>query len=401
MKSILYILSHQPLLFVLFLLVFVLGDNVTHTLGFSHQMTKFMLLVCCAIASLKTISNGFAVCPAGRNLLLFTVLYWIFKIATDHTPGAVSMGIVLFLPVLLYLTFISHVRKRDIPHFKRLFYGIYLVECGIAIIERFVLRSTFFISTFTELGAAQDPIYQLSAEELLAFRAIGLYGHPLQNALIVFVFLLFILIYECSIRKKLFMVSLGILAIFCFNARAAILISTVSVGLYCLHLFQESSVKSSVRQNIFAGFLIALLIFYASYSFGIIGGRLLSMGVFDDSSTATRIRLLSIFDYYDWKDFVFGINRDELMILIQKIGVFAIENFWFNIGLSYGLVCVIGLVVFYVPLMRSIFKHESLFHGLFLIVPYITLASTNLSLSVDIVSMTAFLMLSYIMPRTR
>lgn len=378
-----------------------MGDNVTHTLGLSHQTTKFMLLVCCAMASLRTISKGFSACPPGRNLLLFLMTYWLFKIATDHTPGAVSMGVVLFLPVLLYLSFISRVRKRDILHFKRLLYGIYLIECGIAVIERFILHNTIFVSTFTEVGAVQQPTFQLSIEELLEFRAIGLYGHPLQNALIVFVFLLFILIYEFSTRTKLLMVSLGVLAIFCFNARAAILVSTASVGLYCLHLFQESSVKSSVRQNIFVGFLLVLLIFYASYSSGIIGGRLLSMGLFDDSSAATRVRLLNIFDYYDWNDFVFGINRDELMILIQKIGVFAIENFWFNIGLSYGLVCVTGLFFFYIPLMRSIFKQESLFHSLFLIVPYITLASTNLSLSVDIVSMTSFLLLSYIMPRTR
>lgn len=401
MKSAIYLLRHQTLLFLLFVLVFIMGDNVAHTFSFSRQGIKFLLLLCCAIGAIKTMNKGFARCPEGRNLLLFIIIYWLFKVATDHTPGAVVLGITLFLPILIYLSFISRIRDRDLHHFKRIFYGVYLLECGIAIIERFILHSTIFVSTFSDVSAKQEQITQFSMEDLLEFRAIGLYGHPLQNALIVFVFLLFILVYERNTRTKMLLSTIGVLAIFCFNARAAILISTASIALYCFHLFQENSTRYGTKLNIFVGYFLIMIVFYVFYSSGLIGGRLLSMGIYDDNSAATRLRVFNVFEYCDWKELFFGINHYELLRLIHRIDVFTIENFWFNIGLSYGIVCVIGLIIFYTLLMQSIFKKETKFYSCFLVIPYIALASTNLSLSVDIVSMTAFLLLSHIMPSLR
>lgn len=135
------------------------------------------------------------------------------------------------------------------------------------------------------------------------------------------------------------------------------------------------------------------------YSSGVIGGRLSSMGLYDDDSAAVRIAAWTIFDYYDLSDFILGINSTELELLQYRVSLYAIENFWLNWILSYGVLFVVGLIMLYIPVMKKLFKKESKFNTFFIIVPFFVLASTNPSLAVSIVPMTSFLLLSYIMPR--
>ena len=70
--------------------------------------------------------------------------------------------------------------------------------------------------------------------------------------------------------------------------------------------------------------------FYYMYSVGLIGGRLSSMGIYDDNSASVRLAAFTIFDYYNLSDFITGISYNDLQILKYRTGLFAIENFWLN-----------------------------------------------------------------------
>lgn len=95
---------------------------------------------------------------------------------------------------------------------------------------------------------------------------------------------------------------------------------------------------------------------------------------------------------------MFGISQQEIDILKFRLGLIAVENFWLNWMLSYGVVFIVGLVALYYPLLKKLLKNNTLFEKAFLFVPFILLASTNPSLAVSIIPMTSFLLLSRVMP---
>lgn len=375
------------------LLVFFIGDNVLTKFNIPLQIHKFILLTMCCFAFVKIFDIGFKRFPQAIRLLFFMILYTLLKIYLYGSTGNTNMGIIAILPVIIFLTFISTVNTKELYMYKKILYYAYIIECGIAIIEKILNINVFQLAIGTEVVST----FEFSSTD---FRSIGLYGHPLQNALIVFCFITFILIYENNIKLKFGLSLLGIIAIFCFNSRAAIVMSSSCFIVYIFYWIKTYRISGVIKISTFSFVLIVCIIFFKLYSSGIIGGRLSSMGLYDDQSAAVRVELLSIFNYYDLNNFILGISNNELEILKYKTGILAIENFWFNWLFSYGIIFVCGVLLFYIQLIRKIFRNEKKFHKFFLIIPFIILASTNPSLAVSIVPMSSFLLLSYIMPKS-
>lgn len=381
------------LITLILVLVFYIGDNILTKYNIQFSIHKFIILVLCCMFFSKIKNIGSEYFPQAIKLLIFIGLYTLFKVFTGGSAGNTNMGIIVLLPVFIFLAFVSTIRCSDIRYYKKILYTAYLLECGIAIIEK-ILNINIF-----QLGIGDETI---STSELTSteFRSIGLYGHPLQNALVVFCFMIFILIYENNIKLKFGFASLGIISIFCFNARAAIVMSTICFVTYIFYWMKSYKKSSAIKLMTFMTVFIICSAFYYMYSVGLIGGRLSSMGIYDDNSASVRLAAFTIFDYYNLSDFITGISYNDLQILKYRTGLFAIENFWLNWLFSYGLIFIIGLILFYIPLIKKIFQKERKFVKCFLIIPFIVLASTNPSLAVSIVPMSAFLLLAYIMPKT-
>lgn len=380
------------IVFILIVFTFFIGDNVLSKYGIQLQYYKFFLIILCLLCLKKIYSNGIKLFPEAIHLLMFTILYTGFKIFTGGSAGNTNMGIIVILPILIFITYLSMERKCLAHKYKKILYIAYLFECGIAIIEKLLYINIFQF----DIG---DEVVMMSGLSSQEFRSIGLYGHPLQNALVVFTFILFILIYESNIKLKFLLSIIGVISIFCFNTRAAIVMSVLCIALYMLYWIKVTKKTSGIRITVLVCMFIVFVIIYNLYSSGVIGGRLSSMGLYDDDSASVRIAAWTIFDYYDLSDFIFGINSTELELLKYRVGLYAIENFWLNWILSYGVLFVAGLIMLYIPVMKKLFKKESKFNTFFIIVPFFVLASTNPSLAVSIVPMTSFLLLSYIMPR--
>ena len=321
------------IVFILIVFTFFIGDNVLSKYGIQLQYYKFFLIILCLLCLKKIYSNGIKLFPEAIHLLMFTILYTGFKIFTGGSAGNTNMGIIVILPILIFITYLSMERKCLAHKYKKILYIAYLFECGIAIIEKLLYINIFQF----DIG---DEVVMMSGLSSQEFRSIGLYGHPLQNALVVFTFILFILIYEPNIKLKFFLSVLGAISIFCFNTRAAIVMSVLCIVLYMLYWIKVTKKTSRIRITVLVCMFMVFVIIYNLYSSGVIGGRLSSMGLYDDDSASVRIAAWTIFDYYDLSDFIFGINSTELELLKYRVGLYAIENFWLNWILSYGVLFV-------------------------------------------------------------
>ena len=292
---------------------------------------------------------------------MFCFVYTVFKIITGGQSGNTMMGVTVMLPILVYIAFCSLEKPVNILTYKSILYIGYLFECCISIAER-VLHMHFLIWQ-------EDIDYALLDFDVTEFGSFGLFGHPLQNAVVVEVFILFILIYERNIKRKYFLSILGVVTIFCLNTRAAIVMSSISVALYTLYWVRTESVSVHVKMALLMAFVVISGVVYHMFTQGLIGGRLSSMGLYDEDSAGVRIEVWNIFNYYDIKDFVFGISEKGLVSLKSRLGLIAVENFWFNWMLTYGVVFVVGLVLFYISVIKRIFYGTSLFKTMFLTVP--------------------------------
>lgn len=383
------LLRTNKVVLTIFVLIFLIGDNVLATWSIKLPPHKFAILLL-GFLFVRKIKFAYKQMPHAIYLLCFLLIYTIFKIFTGGQAGNTMMGVTAILPVLVYIVFRTLEKSENVRAYKSLLYFSYVIECGIAILERLL-----HIHIFKWHEDSDTAVFDFDVTE---FRSFGLFGHPLQNAVIIEVFILFILIYERNVRKKYIMAILGVSAIFCFNGRAAMVMSVCSVILYTLYWCKTAKVSLNVKLSLTFFFMLISGIMIYLYNKGLIGGRLSSMGLYDENSAGVRVDALNIFKYYNLSDFIIGISEKEVLLLKYRLGLIAVENFWLNWMLTYGVVFVIGMILFYIPVLKNIYKGKSLFVRFFTFVPFITLASTNPSLAVSIVPVTSFLLLSHIMP---
>lgn len=381
----------NKIVLAIIVLVFFVGDNVCNKFGFSLPVFKLILCILCAV-SLPRIKRIYKTNPQVIRLLVFCFLYMIFKIATGGQAGNTMMGITVILPIFIYVAYRVMEKDRNALAYKKVLYLGYVYECLVAIIER-IMHTHIFLWNL-DIDTA-DYIMDFDMTE---FRSWGLYGHPLQNAVVIEVFILFILVFEQRVKYKYALSILGVLAILCFNTRAAIVMSSLSVVVYTIYWLRKGRISVTTKSAMLIALLFIIGGVYYLFSQGMIGGRLSSMGLYDDSSAAVRVAALDIFKYYNLSDFIFGISRHETTMLQFRLGLIAVENFWLNWMLGYGVAFIAGLVFFYTPVIKRILSGSKLFIKTFLFLPFIVLASTNPSLAVSIVPTTAFLLLSHIMP---
>lgn len=188
--------------------------------------------------------------PSSNSLANLLFLYMIFKIATGGQAGNTMMGITVILPILIYIAYRTLEKGRNILTYKKILYWGYIFECLIAITERITHAHIFLWNPNV------DTVEYISDFDMTEFRSWGLYGHPLQNAVVIEVFILFILVFERRIKYKYTLSILGVLAIFCFNVRAAIVISSLSVVSYTIYWLCKGRITVAVKCSI----LIALFV---------------------------------------------------------------------------------------------------------------------------------------------
>jgi hypothetical protein len=381
-------LSHISLLVIT--LIFSLGGNVLFAMGIEENRFQAAMVALALIPAYSMLhswkkNNTFVL------LLTYLTLFSIFKLITDRGEGTRAFLLTIISAPIIYasLPYLGRKNKNEYIDFwtyaTYILLFAYLAETGVAIYERVAGRQIFGWASY---------VVTLDAIGIENYRSSALYGHPLYNALMVSISMAFILISDLRPKYKFFLWGLGYAAILCFNARASIVGNALLLGLYLLHTsVANRKVKFSTKIGIILLGIVIAAVAYKAIMSGLVGARLLNMGLMDEDSSQVRIDAVEFVSGLDMKTYLYGMSFNEFASLLRFHHVEALENFWIEYLLRYGLVFLVPYVFFYFLFMRHELQRYSFFESMFVCTAFILIASTNNSLSTSFVALLYFLVL--------
>jgi hypothetical protein len=322
-------------LFVVFFAIFF-NSSLSNFFGINEVFTFAFLPIMMLIAYEAITGNlnySAAKNKQARRLIVVGVIILFFKLLIDHNDPIYKSVIQLLIVPALLLIFLNRLTlsKNKILYKTMLFF--FVIECSLALYERIMMIHIFYYDK------------GLDSTEDWAFRSRSLLGDPLNNAMIVTTILSFILSSNRvkTINKIIFFV-LGYISLFCFNARGAIIVSTVIMLPYLLfktsqqRLFKENKAASIISIFIFFG-LLFILIFSSD-----LGGRIVHNDKLIDGSAQTRLKVFEFSRYIDTMDLFIG-NSGNTLLLMKKLGAGGIENGVIAMIIYYGIIFTIPILL--------------------------------------------------------
>ena len=225
------------------------------------------------------------------------------------------------------------------------------------------------------------------------FRSNALLGHPLTNALITSIIMGFILTSNIKTIRKYILYMLGFVALMCFNARGAILLSGLSFIAYIFNAIFQKGIKTSTKVATILFVLISITIIFTMFNEGY-GGRFFENDISEDSSILARIEVWSIFSKCSFNDILWG-TPDVTKLAMKTLGHMHIENWLILSILLAGIIITIPSILFFIPIFRKSLKEYNKFEKLFLIGICLSIASTNNSLACGIPALSIFFVSSF------
>jgi hypothetical protein len=229
------------------------------------------------------------------------------------------------------------------------------------------------------------------------FRSTALYGHPLNNALIMSVLTIILFLATKNSYLKMAVLAAGMISIFCFGARGALL--GVFGGIFLNILLNAFGFTKDPNRNIKSGLMYLAsfaLILILVISFTNLGDRITGLAKVDESAEA-RVGTLNILDQVNIEDLIWtGVSLDKVDKLQYLSGVEIIENFYIvwllNFGLIFTIILIISLIRFLYNMMRNVGADVKLS----ILFTLIIVSSTNNSLSSSTYVITILVMAYYI-----
>lgn len=320
-------------------------------------------------------------------LILFTLM--CISLYFRDVRGYIGVINCYFFPICFsYLTYCILKKKPHITtRLERIIICFFIIECGLAILER-IIGYNFF-----EFSISNDNA--ISANEInSSFRSTSLQNHPLQNALCVSIVMAYTLCSTYKLKYKLLLFSLGYIAILCFNTRSSIVIWGLLFTIYMLKSFPSFNIGEKILSILF--FICGCYgVYYMIFTLGF-GERLINYGLFDESSAGQRLLLLDIFKSYSIWDFTFGTDIKKLNNTLELLNIGIIENPWFAILFTHGLITLILIIVLFGKLFKRLFLHYTKFNKTFIILTFLLIASMNNSLVTPGAYLPLFILCAYI-----
>lgn len=375
----------EKLIILFVILLLYIGDNVYGRIGFDMPYNKYLIII---------FFTGLILFVAIRKVYhkqfiyysLFALMYASLRTMLMGIEGTFWLNLLLFAPPVLGYFFYTLYSVNDYKTLRRDISRsvliLYIIECLIAIFERVIGNLVFGWVTRDNILMA------LGADN--EFRSTAIFGHPLQNALIVSTIMAFILFSNIKINAKLWLWFLGYMAILSFNTRSSMVGDALILGFFLLSKMRYSKGKVKIGYfllSVLGAASILSLLFKTS-----LGGRLIEMGLVDDSSAQVRINSWSIFDYFSLNDFLWGHSSKEVSYFLYSAGLIVTENFWIDWMLIYGLAIVILYVVFMYYLLRSLYSRYNKTAILGTCSTFWLIASTNNSLSATFIPLLVFIL---------
>ena len=175
-----------------------------------------------------------------------------------------------------------------------------------------------------------------------------------MNAMIVCVVMSFILISNMQMKYKLILFALGYTSLWCFNARGAIIASSVLMVPYLLRSLYQSNIKK--KAWLYAAFILFSVIFVQQLLTTSLGGRLLADdGGLVDGSSQARIDVFTFYEYITSFQLWFG-DPNLYLYVKEMLHAGGVENGLVAIILREGIVFTVIILTL---LLRDQLKQTS------------------------------------------
>ena len=366
--SYLFLVSIICILFLSGTVATYLGIENTVTFAYTPFVVYFLVHLrrfrWSHVTKLMVVVIGFAV---------FAYVFRLIGLEQDYFRNYLTF---LVFPMLLAID-LENEGVHRLSLLKKTLVVFFIIECGIAIYEKWTGTYIFYDPT-SFLTSHQLQYYSIEDWE---FRSSGLFAHPLMNAMIVCVIMSFILISNMHMKYKLILFALGYASLWCFNARGAIIVSSVLMVPYLLRSLYQSNIKK--KAWIYAAFILFSVIFVQQLLTTSLGGRLLAgEGGLIDGSSQARIDVFKFYEYIT--SFQLWLGDPNLYLYVKEmLHAGGVENGIVTIILREGIVftVIILLLLLRVQLKQTSFlgRYTKLF--LFAVFYIIGVMNPNLASS--------------------
>jgi len=306
-----------------------LGLNMITTISFM----PFMVLIGKDLF-LKKIRFKVSYNTTEYKLIVVSIIFIAFKFFLgENYFKELLLFIILPMLISMYLDLVGKAKLKLLKNVVDLFF---VLECLVAVYERITKSFLFYIPN------ARSEIILATSEDW-SFRSQAFLGHPLANAMVVSVIMMFVVLSNSKVQKKIIFLTLGFLALLAFNARGATMISSVFILPY-FFAQEYKGLKAKYR----VGFVLILVSFMSYILYSILnsslGGRLVHSEKFIDSSAQTRLDVYGFYKYLSMEDLLLG-NLDSYLYLTLKLGAAGVENGVIVLIIKYGLVFAVLLLI--------------------------------------------------------
>ena len=386
---------YYHILILLFYIFYISGNIGIVTLGLPKPLLIGIPLVYSLFIAIAYKRMWAGVEKYTLLLVAGAVLVLLFRYIVNGETDLKQDAAILVLPALLVSALATDAEfkiqtletKRLIACFLFIFY---VVECGVALYE-YIVREHLF-------GWLEQTYYKgiVSFGKHEEFRSAALLGAPLNNALVVTTLMLFYLFGDrYSMRNKILLWTFGLIAVFCFNARLAIVVNLASMLVFLVKGL--SGKYTAARINIILIFLFICLVVSILYFYGI-GERFWNTdNIRTDSSMGPRLKLFKYLLDKNWTDFLWGNSSSQIrhdMAISIKIKV--IENFWVQYIFRYGIVATSFFTFCYYNIGKHLLSGYSQFNKITISLFFLLLASSNISLATQYTPLAVFLLCCYV-----
>lgn len=305
------------------------------------------------------------------SLICLFVIYSVFQFLHTGTE-AIKSGF-FFLVVPMLISIVTQLQTDGAKRKATIFILVFFfIQCLLAIYEK---SSGFNLFPYKPTEENEYIILQD-----WQFRSTALLGHPLMNALCTSTILGFILTGGFSTKFKILCTALAIIAILCFNARAATLIIALYSGFFIVQNFITQKRKLSSKMGFVLFLLIGSSVLFYLFSETSLGGRIANDEKILDASAQSRLEVMRAFNYLEGFDLSIG-NPNLYLPITNALGAAGVENSYIMIIIRYGLIFGVPLILLLLFYIKTQLKTFRLPEKFIIISAFLIVGSMNNSLA--------------------
>ncbi len=391
-------------LFIVLFLAFIASDDVLAAVGYPHldftssfvfrlhpltYLSFFLVAYYLKTGQLK-VSEFFTKYKSETYFLIVCLLLIVYLRIMGNLTAFSFLLDALCLPAILSIL-LAITDKKIFPKFRVLVYIFFFINAALAIIEKILGKSLLNDGTFDFKDY---------------FRATALYGHPLNNALIMSALTVILFFATKKEVLKITVLIIGLLSIFCFGARGALIgvFLTILINVIVTFLNLKKNRTTDVAEKnkmikdakIEMGYLLGFVVLsLLVMNFTGLGDRIAAVSYMDNSAE-TRVNAFTVLRDINFSDLLLGFGTNEIEHFQHNSGLDEIENFWIIWLLRFGLIATIVLAVFLLRFLYNMLGFVSTNLKLTFLFVFWFVASTNNSLSTNTMALPIFVLTCYI-----